>query len=206
MKELTILGLYRPTTTPEVLCASRVWTLNDWYLQYPEVPTPERLFNIHFFPHVHVSAYRFTGDWKAKYREAGARGTKIVVAERIEGIPVSCQEVAPIRSMVESEFFHNFPTCSIALMLQYAAYLGETRVRLTGVRLAKSEYEYQVSGIIETIRQMRERGISVDCREEREWSERKLQPVDWASLVDADVGSVRHIRRLYMQQVIGCHI
>jgi hypothetical protein len=194
---VTILGLFSSRVDPfELGSHTRVWSLNDWYQFYAPTLVPERAFNIHFAPHICTDPKRFTGDWKAEYTKAAKLGTKIMVSEKIEGVPEDAQEEVPIYEMTKAGWpLSNMP-CSISLMIQYAAFLGEKRIRLRGVYLRDSEYLGQKEGICRSIELARSRGCVVENPEEANWKKRE----DWAKGKDMPCGSLSHIMALYTKQ------
>lgn len=205
---VTILGLAaRYVDFVELSSHDRVWVLNDWYQFYEGCPlNVERVFNIHFAPHINAHPSRFTGDWKAEYIKAAKAGAKLMVVEEIEGIPAEFQEITPIYAMTKAGLpLENMP-CSVSLMIQYATYLGVKKIRLRGVRLTESEYNSQVVGIVAAIELARSKGVEVDNPEESAWKSRPSCREVFSGAISVECGSMTHIMTAYMKQLVDTNI
>lgn len=159
-KQVNIFGLGDKEELYQQFCLAGslvgdVWTLNDWY-QFHTWLKPDRVFNLHRYPHINLNIKRFTGDWKEQYNASGAL---VNTVESISGI--ERQEVIDEDKLIDFCSGREYLRCSISTMIYLAAMAGFQSINLYGVRLTLSEYKNQIWGITEAIKKVRAVGIAL---------------------------------------------
>ena len=185
-RKITILGLEARSlegwTARRIYETGEVWTLNDWYVAFPTVKRPSRVYNIHPPPFRHPSPRRYLGDWRSVYNLAIERGATIWTAHEIDGLAGQC-------TIPKAEILRRFPVtlmnCQICVMLLHAVLEGDVeRITLLGCGLTEDEYRYQALAISECVAEARAAGIEVVNPYEADWASRK-SVVDWANIAGA---------------------
>jgi hypothetical protein len=177
-RKVIILGLYRPGVPPkEELLDCEIWTLNDWYMKFPWMVSPKRVYQLHYnIESLDRIDNRFE-NWRYHYNKAIEGGTKIYVVRTHQDIHKYGQVYFPSSILRSAPNYYR----SIELMMEHAIdeYVGE--ISLFGVRLKPCEYKYHCKGMIETIEKARKIGIIVNNPYEEEWKE-DTEYVDWSAI------------------------
>ena len=202
-KHVHICGLFRADLegmTPSDMSASgaEIWTCNDWYRCYPWM-MPDRVFNIHYAPHINESPGRFPGDWKSWYNRVIDNGGKISVVEIIGGVNPEGQELLPTELL--DSFGINSMGCSLSTSICLALYLGFKNISIRGARLRDPEYAHQLSFLENALRHCSLRGIHVDNPYADQWKLRQVDMIDWKNVLDVDCGSLKHLVRYFKPEL-----
>ena len=162
-----------------------IWTVNDWYQFHRRLRKPNRVFNLHTFPHINLTTSRFLGDWKKEYNESEA---EIVTTEKIHGI--KNQKLLNQRELIDYCGSKKFLRCSISTMIYVAILEKVTRIDLYGVQLGMTEYRNHVWGIVQAIDKARAEGIEVNVipeTYETSWRESRFNGVDHFRKTHTDI-------------------
>ena len=199
IKHVHICGLFRADlkgVSQKDLSANgaEIWTCNDWYRCYPWM-MPDRVFNIHYAPHVNESRGRFPGNWKKWYDNVIDNGGKVSVVQKIEGINPDGQHLLPMELL--DKFSISSMGCSISLALCLAIHEGFQKITIHGVRLRDAEYSHQIDFINNALKHCTLNGVQVDNPYAEQWKAREVSKIDWNNVVDVDCGSLKHLVRYF---------
>ena len=176
-RRVIFLGLSDPYFTAEdgYQRAREIWTLNDWYQHIPDVPHPDRVFNIHADITAHSSdPTRFRGDVINEYNQSGAE----IVTTRFFPDLHNCRpfDLSRVLDVTRDPFFAS----TMSVMFVQAWLEKWEEIELVGLALSTgSEYDHQVPSMLGAIKESERRGIKVIAPRRAEWEARGASIVDW---------------------------
>jgi len=199
-KHVHICGLYRAdlrgyTQSDLSSNGEQIWTLNDWYQFYPWM-MPDRVLNVHYFPHINESEHRFTGDWKAQYNRVVREGGKISVVEVIKGVCEDGQELLPME--LRDKFAMSSIGCGVSTAINLAIHLGFKKISLHSIRLRDAEYAHQIQFIQNALKNAEIHDVEVDNPYHDDWSSRISIQIDWVKNLNSPVGSLPHLVKYFI--------
>jgi len=160
-----------------------------------DLKVPDRVFNIHYAPHVNESRGRFPGNWRRWYNNVIDNGGKISVVEEIKGIKPRGQQTLPME--LSDKFSISSMGCSISLSICMAIHQGFQKISLHGVRLRDDEYAHQIDFINNALKHCILNGVQVENPYAEQWAAREVSKIDWNNVVDVDCGSLKHLVRYF---------
>ena len=155
--------------------ADQIWTLNDWYQKLPNVPHPDKVFNIHADITNHAAdANRFTGDTIQAYNQSGA---EIVTTRHWPELdncrPFDIQKVLDVRT---DPFFNS----TLAAMFLCAWIECFDEIEFVGIVLGHDgEFFGQVPSVMGAIIESEKRGIKVIAPHMDTWIQRGMMVINW---------------------------
>ena len=141
-----------------------IWTLNDWYHLIPQIPTPDKVFNIHADLAPTNDPRRYVGDPIAEYNRSGA---EIITMHR--DARLTRNRVFDPSAWIDNRH-DGFFSSSFAYMFLMAWQERVERIVMRGVKLCRGgEYRTQTPAVLSAIYESEQRGITVDAPHRAEW-------------------------------------
>lgn len=168
MREVVFLGLHPEAEVNSLVESSaEVWTLNDWFVRFPALTNPARVYQIHEGFKAGAPTGRMPHGWRDRYEWSKA----LVVT--IEDLCLTRQRVVDRAYLRERFGGPGFFGSTFSYMFADAIMERVESVRMVGVRLSRnSEYRTQVPVTLHNLSVARENGIYVECPYEGDWLSR----------------------------------